>query len=98
MLACVVVYIAFVFRKLGRTTSPWVMGLAAIVALVHDVAIPVGVFAVLGHFYGIEVTGVFVAAALTILGFQYRIPSLFLTEFAKTLFAEACLPAGREQI
>src|SRR3989338_1099330 len=46
------------------------MGLAAIIALIHDVAIPVGVFAILGHFYGIEVTGVFVAAALTILGFS----------------------------
>lgn len=70
VLFCIIIYIAFVFRKLGRTTSSWAMGLAAIVALIHDVAIPVGVFAVLGHFYGIEVTGVFVAAALTILGFS----------------------------
>lgn len=66
----VILYIAFVFRKIGRTTSPWAMGLAAIIALIHDVTIPVGVFAVLGHFYGIEVTGVFVAAALTILGYS----------------------------
>ncbi|MBP9822493.1 MAG: protein translocase subunit SecF [Candidatus Pacebacteria bacterium] len=70
VLICVIVYIAFVFRKLGRTTSPWSMGLAAVIALIHDVAIPVGVFAALGHFYGIEITGVFVAAALTILGFS----------------------------
>jgi len=70
VLISVIVYIAFVFRKLGRTTSPWVMGLAAIVALIHDVTIPVGVFAILGHFFGIEITGVFVAAALTILGFS----------------------------
>ena len=46
------------------------MGLAAIVALIHDVAIPFGMFAWLGHYYGIEVSGVFVAAALTILGFS----------------------------
>ena len=70
VLACVIIYIAIVFRKIGRTTSSWTMGLAAIIALMHDVAIPVGVFAILGHFYGIEVTGVFVAAALTILGFS----------------------------
>ena len=70
VLICVIIYIAFVFRKLGRTTSSWAMGLAAIIALVHDVVIPMGVFAVLGYFYGIEVTGVFVAAALTILGFS----------------------------
>ncbi len=70
VLASVIVYIAFVFRKLGRTTSPWAMGLSAVVALAHDVVIPVGVFAVLGHYLGIEITGVFVAAALTILGFS----------------------------
>ena len=70
VLAAVIIYIAFVFRKIGRTTSSWAMGLAAIVALLHDVIIPLGVFAVLGHYYGIEVTGVFVAAALTILGFS----------------------------
>ena len=70
VLICVIVYIAFVFRKIGRTTSPWAMGLAAIVALLHDVVIPVGVFAVLGHYFGIEISGVFVAAALTILGFS----------------------------
>lgn len=70
VLAAVIIYIAFVFRKLGRTTSPWAMGIAAVVALLHDVIIPLGVFALLGHYYGIEVTGVFVAAALTILGFS----------------------------
>ena len=40
------------------------MGVAAIVALVHDLFIPFGVFALLGHYYGVEIGGVFVAAAL----------------------------------
>ena len=66
----VIIYIAIVFRKIGRTTSSWAMGSAAIVALLHDIVIPTGIFAILGHYYGIEVTGVFVAAALTILGFS----------------------------
>ncbi|MBX4190180.1 protein translocase subunit SecF [Candidatus Parcubacteria bacterium] len=66
----IIIYIAFVFRKLARAASPWKMGVAAIVALMHDVIIPVGVFAILGHYYGIEISGVFVAAALTILGFS----------------------------
>ena len=46
------------------------MGLAAIVALVHDVVIPTGAFALLGHFYGVEISAVFVAAALTVLGYS----------------------------
>jgi preprotein translocase subunit SecF len=70
VLASVIIYIAFVFRKIGRTTSSWAMGVSAVVALLHDVVIPLGVFALLGHYFGIEVTGVFVAAALTILGFS----------------------------
>jgi len=70
VLISVVIYIAIVFRKLGRTTSPWAMGLSAIFALIHDIIVPVGIFSLLGHFYGIEITGVFVAAALTILGFS----------------------------
>ncbi len=70
VLAAVIVYIALVFRKLSKTLSPWVMGFAAIVALLHDVIIPLGVFALLGHFYGIEISAVFVAAVLTILGYS----------------------------
>jgi len=70
VLLSVIIYIALVFRKLSRTLSPWVMGFAAIVALLHDVIIPLGVFAVLGKFYGVEISAVFVAAVLTILGYS----------------------------
>src|SRR3989344_8260277 len=70
VLLAVIIYIALVFRKLSKTLSPWVMGFAAIVALLHDVVVPLGVFAVLGNFYGVELSAVFVAAALTILGYS----------------------------
>src|SRR3989338_4289848 len=66
----VIVYIAIVFRKLSGVLPGWAMGFSAIVALVHDVVIPMGVFALLGHFYGIEISAVFVAAALTVLGYS----------------------------
>lgn len=66
----VIIYIAVVFRKLSRVLPGWAMGLAAIVALAHDVVIPTGVFALLGHFYGVEISAVFVAAALTVLGYS----------------------------
>ena len=66
----VIIYIAVVFRKLSRVLPGWAMGLAAIVALVHDVVIPTGAFALLGHFYGVEISAVFVAAALTVLGYS----------------------------
>jgi len=66
----VIIYIATVFRKLSRVLPGWAMGIAAIVALVHDVVIPTGIFALLGHFYGIEISAIFVAAALTVLGYS----------------------------
>ena len=58
------------FRKLSRVLPGWAMGLSAIVALIHDVVIPIGIFALLGHFYGIEISAVFVAAVLTVLGYS----------------------------
>ncbi len=70
VLVAIMVYIAIVFRKLSRFLSPWSLGGAAIIALMHDIIIPAGVFAWLGHAYGIEISAVFVAAVLTILGFS----------------------------
>lgn len=66
----IVIYIAFAFRRLGGVLSPWAMGGAALAALIHDVAIPTGVFAILGRYYGVEINAVFLAAALTILGYS----------------------------
>ena len=70
VLIAVIIYIAFVFRKMSVVLSPWAMSVAAIMALFHDVIIPVGVFAVLGHYYNVEISAVFVAAILTILGYS----------------------------
>ncbi len=70
LLLAILVYIAFVFRKLSRVLSPWAVGLAAVFALVHDVLVPTGVFAYLGNYHGVEITAVFVAAVLTIVGYS----------------------------
>lgn len=66
----IVLYIAWAFRKVSEPVSSWKYGVATVIALVHDVTIPVGIFSVLGHFYGIEVDTLFVTALLTILGFS----------------------------
>ena len=64
----IVLYIAFAFRGVSKPVASWKYGLIAIATLVHDIAIPSGVFAVLGHFYGAEVDTLFVIALLTVLG------------------------------
>ena len=66
----VVVYIALVFRGMSRVLSPWAMGLAAVVALFHDLLIPIGVFAYLGYVADVQITAVFVAAVLTVLAYS----------------------------
>lgn len=66
----IVLYVAFSFRKVPKTTSSWRFGLAAIAALLHDVLMVVGVFAILGKFLGVEVDALFVTALLTIIGFS----------------------------
>jgi preprotein translocase subunit SecF len=66
----IVVYIAYAFRKVSKPVASWRYGITAIAALVHDVVIPTGFFAVLGHFLGIEIGLLFVTAILTILGFS----------------------------
>lgn len=66
----IVLYIAYAFRKVSKPVESWKFGLAAIVALIHDLLIVTGLFSVLGHFVGIEVDGLFITALLTILGFS----------------------------
>ena len=45
-------------------------GTAAIVALLHDVIIVVGLFAILGYFFNFEFDALFVTALLTVIGFS----------------------------
>ncbi len=70
-LACaalaILVYISLAFRRLP---NPVLYGGAAIIALVHDVAIVAGAFAIAGRFGGLEVNAMFVTALLAIIGYS----------------------------
>lgn len=63
-------YLAIVFSKVGGVISPWVLALGAIVALLHDLLLPVGVFSWLGQFRGVSIDASLIAAGLTILGYS----------------------------
>ena len=45
-------------------------GVTALVALVHDVIVVVGIFAILGSFFRLEIDALFVTAMLTVIGFS----------------------------
>ena len=64
----IICFIAFAFRKVSKPVSSWRYGIIAIVTLLHDVIIPVGIFSVLSHYFGAEVDTLFVVAILTVLG------------------------------
>lgn len=64
----IICFIAYAFRKVSQPVSSWRYGLIAIVTLLHDVIIPVGIFALISHYFGAELDTLFVVAVLTILG------------------------------
>lgn len=70
VLLAIIFFIAFAFRKVSKPISSWTYGLVAIFALLHDVLVPTGVFALLGYLYGFEIDTLFVTAILVILGFS----------------------------
>lgn len=66
--ACIILFIAFAFRGVSKPVQSWKYGVVAIVTLLHDIIVPVGLFALLGATQGAEVDALFIVALLTILG------------------------------
>lgn len=66
----IIFFVAFAFRHVSVPVSSWKYGFVAITAFLHDVLIPVGLFAILGQFGGIEVDTLFVVAILVVLGYS----------------------------
>jgi preprotein translocase subunit SecF len=66
----IILYIAYAFRHVTRPITAWQFGVAAVLALLHDLLIVLGIFSLLGHFFQIEIDSLFVTAMLTVLGFS----------------------------
>ena len=66
----ILAYIAWAFRRVPKPLSSWRFGWAAIIALIHDLLVVVGVFAILGRIINVELDALFVTALLTVLGFS----------------------------
>jgi len=67
-LFAIVLYIALAFRKVRGSVKSWQYALSSLVSLFHDILIPLGVFAVLGKFYGVEISIPIITALLTVIG------------------------------
>lgn len=67
----IVAYVAYAFRKVSSGPVPsWFYGVAAIIALLHDLIVMLGTFVLLGHFMHVEINTMFVTAMLTVLGYS----------------------------
>jgi preprotein translocase subunit SecF len=63
----ILLYITYAFRGVPNARR---FGIAAIIAMLHDVAVVIGVEAILGHYLGWEVDALFLTALLTVIGFS----------------------------
>jgi preprotein translocase SecF subunit len=63
----ILLYVWFAFRKVAK---PWRYGTCAIIALLHDVLVVVGVFSILGWLFGVQIDALFITALLTVVGFS----------------------------
>lgn len=62
-ISAILAYVAYAFKNIR-------FGVAAIIALVHDLLVVLGTFSLLGHFKGVEVDTLFVTAFLTTMSFS----------------------------
>lgn len=59
----ILAYLTFAFKRLNY-------GVAAVVAMLHDLLVLIGVYSLLSHFFGAEIDTLFVTAVLTTLSFS----------------------------
>jgi preprotein translocase subunit SecF len=64
----IILFIWWAFRSVSRPVASYKYGVITIVTLLHDIIIPVGVFAWLGHMYDVQIDALFIVALLTIFG------------------------------
>ena len=91
----IILYITWSFRTVPKPASSFRFGVCAIIALIHDVLVVVGVFAILGHFFGVEIDSLFVTAILTIIGFSVHDTIVVFDRIRENLRKTSGVPFGK---
>lgn len=81
----ILIYVSLAFRRLP---SPALYGTAAIIALLHDITIVVGVFAILGEVVDMEVNAMFVTGLLAIIGYSVNDTIIVFDRIRETFLAD----------
>lgn len=69
-LLAILIYVALSFRRISRPIKSYIYGITSLIALCHDVLIPLGILAFLGKFQGVEITIPIITAFLTVFGYS----------------------------
>ena len=85
----ILIYISVVFRQVPHA---WRYGTAAIIAVLHDAFIVMGLFAFLGEFYGVEVDTAFITALLTVIGFSVHDTIVVFDRIRETVTNDPYIP------
>ena len=63
----IMLYISYAFRKMPRPTR-W--GICAVIALLHDLLVVIGIFSILGWAIGLKIDALFITGVLTVAGYS----------------------------
>jgi preprotein translocase subunit SecF len=63
----ILLYMAYAFRN---TQNPLLYGSSALVAMLHDVLVVLGIFSILGLLFNVQIDALFITALLTVIGFS----------------------------
>ncbi len=66
----ILAFIAWSFNKVSVPVAGWKYGIIVIFTAFHDVIVPLGLFAILGHYANVEIGTPFIAAILTVMGYS----------------------------
>lgn len=88
-LLAMVIYIALAFRRVQKPLRSWQYGVATLISLFHDILIPLGVFAILGKRYGVEISIPIITALLTIVGSSINNTVVVFDRMRENLFRGA---------
>ena len=86
VLLSIVAYIAFAFKRVQRPLRSWQYGITSVLALFHDILVPLGIFAVLGKVYGIEISIPVVTALLAVMGYSINNTVVVFDRIRENLF------------
>lgn len=85
-LLAMMIYIALAFRKIQRPVKSWQYSISTFITLIHDILIPLGVFSLLGKFYGVEVSIPIITALIAVLGYSINNTVVVFDRIRENLF------------